>query len=155
MTSSILAAGTRVQLKGLETKGELNGMGAKIMFYDHEAGRYQCELLGSQFEGQNVRCKPENMDVLKAPDDAEHKLESLLQGGDSTQIKARSRSRSRSSSSSSSSSSSTSSRKKRKRCSNFSADKKKAGRKDKKKQKKEKKRMSAGAAAAAALFGLQ
>eukprot|EP00971_Amphidinium_carterae_P063156 1249818-Amphidinium_carterae.1 len=49
-------------------------MGAKIVFYDHEAGRYQCELLGAQFEGQNVRCKPENMDVLKAPDDADFKL---------------------------------------------------------------------------------
>mmetsp|Transcript_41937 Transcript_41937/g.111042 ORF Transcript_41937/g.111042 Transcript_41937/m.111042 type:complete len:168 (-) Transcript_41937:117-620(-) len=167
MPTTVYPIGSRVQIAGLHSWPDLNGIGAKVLLWDGDVERYECEIMGGPRKGESVRCKVANLVPVdnnsgKGEMDAERRLEQLVRKRGRSRSADRSSGRSSSRSrSSSSSSSSTSSRDRRKRSRNFISvgekDRglKKAERKSKKKTKKTNKSRSAGADAAAALLGLK
>eukprot|EP00746_Dinoflagellata_sp_MGD_P031410 gnl/MRDRNA2_/MRDRNA2_174654_c0_seq1.p1 gnl/MRDRNA2_/MRDRNA2_174654_c0~~gnl/MRDRNA2_/MRDRNA2_174654_c0_seq1.p1 ORF type:complete len:750 (+),score=145.63 gnl/MRDRNA2_/MRDRNA2_174654_c0_seq1:62-2311(+) len=63
-----LAVGAKVEIKGLKSRADLNGRKGEISQHDTAVGRFEILIDGPQ--GEKVRCKPENITLLKAAPDS-------------------------------------------------------------------------------------
>mmetsp|Transcript_22108 Transcript_22108/g.38995 ORF Transcript_22108/g.38995 Transcript_22108/m.38995 type:complete len:974 (+) Transcript_22108:63-2984(+) len=58
----VLEIGCQVDIKGLKSRADLNGLRATVMTHDAAAGRWEVKVDAKG--GERVRCKPENLDVV-------------------------------------------------------------------------------------------
>eukprot|EP00928_Gymnodinium_smaydae_P057129 TRINITY_DN40405_c0_g1_i1.p1 TRINITY_DN40405_c0_g1~~TRINITY_DN40405_c0_g1_i1.p1 ORF type:complete len:400 (+),score=60.07 TRINITY_DN40405_c0_g1_i1:37-1236(+) len=63
-SSSPLAEGTRVRIKELQSRPEVNGLEAELGQFSEKDSSYECWLIDDALEGQYVFCKRDQFDLL-------------------------------------------------------------------------------------------